>query len=122
MAETKNTNRYRDLEERTFEFAKKCRDYVKKIPRTMSNVEYGKQLIRSSASQAANYIEANESLSKKDFIHRIKICRKETKESNLWLRLCEQDGEDQIKIKEDLENEAYELRKIFSSILEKSSK
>jgi four helix bundle protein len=122
MPETETKNKYRDLEERTFEFAKKCRDYVKKIPRTISNIEYGKQLIRSSSSQAANYIEANESLSKKDFIHRIKICRKETKESNLWLRLCEQDGEDQIKIKEDLENEAYELRKIFSSILEKSSK
>ena len=48
-------------------------------------MEYGKQLARSSGSQAANYIEANESLSKKDFSHRAKICRKEAKESKLWV-------------------------------------
>src|SRR3989344_3515676 len=78
MTENKNTKQY-DLEDRTFEFAKRCRDYVKQLPRITSNIEYGKQLIRSSGSQAANYIEANESLSKKDFIFRIKICRKEAK-------------------------------------------
>jgi len=76
-----------DLEERTFEFAQNCKNYVKKLPRTISTIEYGKQLIRSSGSVAANYIEANEALSKKDFIMRIKISRKETKESSLWLRL-----------------------------------
>jgi len=70
---------FHDLEERTYVFAKRCRDFVKKLSRTLSNIEYGKQLIRSSGSQAANYIEANESLSKKDFCHRIKISRKETK-------------------------------------------
>ena len=77
-----------DLENRTYNFAKRCRNFVKELPRTISNIEYGKQLIRSSGSQAANYIEANECLSKKDFYHRIKICRKESKESRLWLRLC----------------------------------
>ena len=82
-----NTKQY-DLEERSYQFARSCRDFVKKIPRTISNIEYGKQLIRSSGSQAANYIEANESLSRKDFMLRIKICRKEAKESRLWLRLC----------------------------------
>jgi len=56
-----------DLEERTYLFAESCRDFVKKLPRTISNIEYGRQLIRSSGSQAANYIEANECLSKKDF-------------------------------------------------------
>ncbi len=70
-----------DLEDRTFDFAKRCRDFVKKIPRTISNIEYGKQLIRSSGSVGSNYIEANESLSKKDFIMRVKICKKEVKES-----------------------------------------
>lgn len=80
--ETPNSNRY-DLEERTYEFAKRCRDFVRKLPRTISNLEYGKQLVRSSGSQAANYIEANEALSKKDLGHRIKISRKEAKESRL---------------------------------------
>ena len=88
MNKIQNSKQY-DLEDRTFTFAKKCRDYVKKLPRTISNIEYGSQLIRSSGSQAANYIEANESLSKKDFQMRIKISRKETKESYLWLRLAE---------------------------------
>jgi len=108
-----------DLEERTFQFAKRCRDYVKKLPRTIANIEYGKQLIRSSGSQAANYIEANESLSKKDFKMRIRISKKETKESRLWFRLTEP-LKSEVKEKEALIKEAIELQKIFGSILEKS--
>ena len=80
MNNTSNPKQY-DLEERTAVFAENCRDFVKKLPKTTPNFEYGKQLIRSSGSQAANYIEANEALGKKDFLMRIKICRKETKES-----------------------------------------
>jgi len=120
MTESPNSKQY-DLEERTYKFAKRCRDFVKKLPKSISNIEYEKQLIRSSGSQAANYIEANESLSKKDFAYRIRICRKETKESCLWLRLCEV-GENSASEQErkDLIAEALELRKIFSSILDKS--
>ena len=70
-----------DLEERTFLFAVKVRALIKDLKKTLSNLEDGKQVIRSSGSVAANYIEANESLSKKDFIMRIKISRKEAKES-----------------------------------------
>jgi len=93
---------------------------VKKIPRTISNIEYGKQLIRSSGSQAANYIEANESLSRKDFMLRIKICRKEAKESRLWLRLCiTADDKEFSQMQVELIQEAYELTKIFNSIAEK---
>ena len=115
-------NKYRELEERTFHFAERCRDFTKKLQRTAANIEYGRQLIRSSGSQAANYIEANEAVSKKDFAHRIKICRKETKETCLWLRLCELD-KDSILQKEQgrLISEAEELRKIFSAIIAKSS-
>jgi len=65
-------NKIYDLEERTYQFAKRCKDFVNKLPRTVANIEYGKQLIRSSGSQAANYIEANESLSKKDLKYRRK--------------------------------------------------
>jgi len=110
-----------DLEERTEKFAFRCRVFVKNLPKNISNIEYGKQLIRSSASQAANYIEANEALSKKDFCHRIRICRKEAKESCLWLRLCDIGADSQLSAeRERLLAEAVELRKIFNAILNKS--
>lgn len=120
MDKTQNTNKYRELEERTYNLAKRCRDYVKKLPKTIPNFEYGRQLIRSSGSQAANYIEVNEALSKKDFVYRIRICRKEAKESCLWLNLTEPDNSGKSE-RELLINEAEELRKIFSSILGKSN-
>ncbi len=110
-----------NLEERTFLFAKDCRILLKKLPRTIQTIEDGKQLVRSSGSVGANYIEANESLSKKDFYYRIKICRKEAKESNYWLSLlkvCNPEFENDITV---LIQEATELKKIFSSILEKAS-
>ncbi len=71
-----------DLESRTFLFAKNCRYALKSLPKTIGVLEDGKQLVRSSGSVGANYIEANEALSRKDFYYRIKICRKEAKESN----------------------------------------
>ncbi len=73
MTEIQNSKPQYDLEKRTYLFAQKVRDYVKRLPRTISNMEYGKQLIRSSGSQAANYIEANESLGKKDFMMKRRI-------------------------------------------------
>ena len=114
-----NTRQY-DLEERTFNFAKKVRVFLKKIPKTIANIEDGKQLIRSSGSVAANYIEANEALSKKDFIHRIKICRKEAKESRLWLRLVEINKEETERTRQELMQEATELMNIFGAIIHKS--
>ena len=110
-----------DLEERTFQFARGCRDFVKKLPRSICNMEDGKQLVRSSGSVAANYIEANESVSRKDFALRVKIARKEAKECRLWLRLCEpQEMSDFKKDQQLLIAEAVELGKIFGSILEKT--
>lgn len=61
MNEIKNTKHY-DLEERTFNFAKRVGHFSRRVPKTLENIEYRKQLVRSSGSQAANYIEANESL------------------------------------------------------------
>jgi len=110
-----------DLEERTFQFAKAVRLFVKTLPKTIANIEDGKQLIKASGSVGANYREANESLSKKDFVFRIKICRKEAKESSYWLRLIHETNN--LKNANDaisLMQEANELKKIFSSILEKS--
>ncbi|PJB15722.1 four helix bundle protein [Candidatus Falkowbacteria bacterium CG_4_9_14_3_um_filter_38_19] len=117
MNQITNNKQY-NLEDRCFEFARRVRQYVKKLPRTINNIEDGKQVIRSSGSAGANYIEANESLSKKDFIMRAKISKKETKESRYWLRLTEplpQEQKEQIY----LINECMELMKIFGAILEK---
>ena len=109
-----------DLEERTLKFAKNVRTFIKQIPKTISNIEDVKQLIRSSGSMGANYIEANESLSKRDFVMRIKICKKESKETIYWLKMLDLDSKPQLEERrENLINEAGELMKIFGSILEK---
>ncbi len=120
MYNTQNAKQY-DLEPRTFEFAKNARAFVSRLNKSTANLEDGKQLIRSSGSIGANYIEANEALGKKDFTMRIKICRKEAKESRYWLRLVDtqQDSELQ-KERTKLEKEADELLKIFSAILQKT--
>ena len=119
MTEIRNSKQY-DLEERTLKFAKEVIKFVKILPRTIANIEIIKQLIRASGSVGANYIEANEALSKKDFIMRVKICRKEAKESRYWLKLIEVNGEDAEKQRQLLVQEATELMKIFGAILEKT--
>jgi four helix bundle protein len=109
-----------DLEERTYKFAKDVVLFCKKLPRIFNNIECIKQVIRSSGSTGANYIEANESLSKKDFMMRIKICRKEAKESAYWLRLIVDTNDEHFRLEGGgLFQEAIELKKIFSSIIEK---
>lgn len=110
-----------DLEERTFLFAKDVRLFVKALPRTIGNVEDAKQLVRASGSVPANYIEANESLGKKDFQMHIKISRKEAKEARLFLRLM--DLEQTVELENDrdiLMDEASQLIKIFTAILIKA--
>jgi len=120
MNKTQNSKPY-DLEDRTLEFAKKVRAFVKRLSKTIGNIEDVRQLVKASGSIGANYIEANEALSKKDFIMRIKICRKEAKESWYWLRLVDTyaDPEKEVERK-NLEKEAVELMNIFGSILRKS--
>ena len=121
MTKISNSKRVYDLDERTFQFAKAVRLFVKTLSITAANIEDGKQVIKASGSVGANYREANESLSKKDFVMRIKICRKEAKESAYWLRLIhETNGLKNADDAQNLIQEANELKKIFSSILEKS--
>ena len=111
----------RDLEDRTFEFAQSVRAFVKQLPRTVSNTEDVRQLVRASGSVAANWIEADEALSKKDFLMRVKICRKESKESRLFLRLIDAGlSKNNVAACERLAAEAHELTLIFSSIISKS--
>ncbi|MBI2625484.1 four helix bundle protein [Candidatus Parcubacteria bacterium] len=119
MTEIRNSKRY-DLEERTLQFAERVGTYVNKLPKTIPNMENGKQLTRAAGSTGANYIEANESLSKKDFVMRVKICRKEAKESRYWLRLT-RPLPPEISEKEKLAQEATEFVKIFTAILSKSA-
>ena len=115
-----NTVSY-DLEERTRTMAISIRKFVEKLTKTISNIEDSKQLIRSSASVAANYIEANEALSKKDFVYRVKVCRKEEKESLLFLELINTYNNEMLeKEKGSLNQELTELMKIFGAIVSRS--
>ena len=121
MTKIQNSKPVYDLEERTFQFAKDVRLFVKSLPKTIANIEDGKQLIKASGSVGGNYIEANEALGKKDFLMRIRISRKEAKESTYWLRLInETNCLTNTDEAQSLMQEANELKKIFSSILEKS--
>jgi len=113
---TEILNKNYDLEERTFQFTKRVIEFCKELPRTVENIELIRQEVRASGSVGANYIEANESLSKKDFKMRIKI-----KESRYWLRLIIETN----KLTDNSEGkflvrESSEFIKIFSSILTKS--
>jgi len=90
-------NKCYNLEERTFQFAIAVALYCKKLPKNIINYKYIDQVVRSSGSVGANYIEANEALSKKDFAMRIKICRKEAKESAYWLRLIVETNSDEFQ-------------------------
>jgi len=120
MTKIRNSKTY-DLEDRTLAFAKNVRAFLRKFSNTPINNEDGKQLVKASGSVGANYIEANEALSKKDFIMRIKICRKEAKESRYWLKLIDTCSDTELENERQcLEKEATELMNIFSSILRKS--
>lgn len=108
-----------DLEERTLAFAKQVNLYVRNLSKDIANQENGKQLVRAAGSVGANYIEANDSLGKKDFLMRIKIAKKECKEARYWIALTEpRNGENSIKMK--LIDESTQLLKIFGAILLKS--
>ena len=109
-----------DLEERTLLFAQDCRTFIKKVPRTISNIEDCTQLARSSGSVPANYIEANEALGKKDFLMRVKICRKEARESGCWLELITPSVTPSLQDEHKaLQQEACELKLIFNAIVQK---
>ncbi len=107
----------KDLEERTAVFAEQVRLFVRGLPRTLSNIEDVKQLVRASGSVAANCIEGNESLGDKDRVMKFRTCRKEAKECQLWLRLL--NAGDSAAKRDELRQEAHELKLIFSAIVKK---
>ena len=111
-----------DLEDRTFEFARRVRAFVRRLPRTISNFEDVKQLIRASGSVGSNYIEANEPLGKKDFRLHIKISRKEAKECQYWSRLLHTGNVEALDNERTvLVQESIELMRIFGAIVRKTS-
>ena len=109
-------NKY-DLEERTAVFGERIIDFVKTLPKNTINTELIKQIIRSSTSVGANYVEADGAESKKDFRHKIAICKKESKETKHWLRMIARANPNRKEECRELWNEAQELTLIFSSIL-----
>ena len=114
------SNKPYDLEDRTLLFAKDVIEFVGKVPRNLANNEIAKQLIRSVGSVGANYIEANEALGRKDFLMRVKISRKEAKESCYWIKLLTVPAS-LVSNQEAMLQEGVELVKILSSIIEKSN-
>ena len=106
-----------DLEDRTYRFALSVRQFLRKVPRSIITEVDGRQLSRSSGSVGANYIEANDNVGDRDFLYRIKLCRKEAKESRFWLKLLL--IEEPSLVAEEraaLANEADELMRIFAAI------
>ena len=110
-----------DLEERTFQYAKRVREFIKKLPRTISNIKDCGQLADASGSVGANYIEANESLGKKDFLMHVRISLKEAKESRYRLRMVDTGNSTNLESERKLLiQEATELTSIFGSIVNRS--
>jgi four helix bundle protein len=118
MTEITSPKRF-ELEGRTLKFAQRTNGYVRALPPDLVNKENGKQLVRVAGSVGANYIEANDLLSRKDFVMRIKIAKKECKEARYWIILTEA-ADIQKREKEVLLDEATQLMKILGAILEKS--
>jgi four helix bundle protein len=108
------------LEERCHEFGKRVRRFCRKLKLDIMNAEDVRQLVRASGSVGANYIEANENVSNADLKFRLKLCRKESKESVHFLGLLEVFGDEPLnKERNELADEANQLRKIFSSMIVK---
>lgn len=110
-----------DVGERTFQFSKAVRLFVKSVPKTIANVEDCKQLVSASGRAGLNYIEADEARSKKDFIVRAKTSREKVKESQYWLRLISETNDlDNSDEAVTLIKEASELEQALSEIIDKS--
>lgn len=111
-----------DLEDRTTEFAKRVIRLCKVLPKNSINSRLSGQGVGSAGSVGANYREANDALGKKDFIYRLKISRKEAKESIHWLELIAEANPEYKSRMVDLLKEAKELRNILSAIIKKAEK
>ena len=113
-----------DIKERCLRFAVKIVSFVDRLPKTIAGYEIGRQLLKAGTSVGANVEEADGAVSKKDFVNKIGIARKEARESNYWLKVI--DLSNLLKKQNDNEelkwllNESKELMKILSSIMSKA--
>jgi len=105
-----------DLEERTAKFGENIIDFVKRLSENTINKPLISQIIRSATSIGANYMEANQASSKRDFRNKIHICRKESNETKHWLRMISKANQDKNEECRKLWKEAHELTLIFSKI------
>jgi len=109
-----------NLEDRTLEYSKRILKMTRALPTNNTNLYYNDQCIRSGSSTGANYREANDALGKKDFLHRLRISRKECKESIYWLELIIENNPNMKNRIIPLLNEGIEIRNILSSIIIKT--
>jgi four helix bundle protein len=119
MTNDKNKKKY-DLEERTAKFGEEIIEFCKKIPKNIINNPIISQLLRAGTSIGSNYCEADCAESRKDFEHKLGICKKESKETKHWLRMV---AKAEPSLKEEAKRhwrEANELQLIFISIINKS--
>ena len=116
---SQNSAKVYDLEERTVKFGKAIIDFVRMLPQNPINSPLINQIIRSGTSIGANYCEADEASSKKDFSNKISIAKKETRETRYWLKMLAYTNQNLGKQIELLAREAMELNLIFAAIIRK---
>lgn len=121
MTNNQSSHKRYDLEERSTEFARRIIRLCKELPRNPINNRLIGQIVGSAGSVGANYREANDALGKKDFIHRLKIARKESKETIHWLILIEEANEEFKSRMISSHKEAGELKNILSAIIKKAA-
>lgn len=115
-----NNKKIYDLKERTAKFGEAIINFVKTLPENSINKPLISQFIRCGTSIGANYMEADGAESKKDFYHKIAICKKEAKESLHWLRMIATANSDKKDECRKYWEEAHELTLIFSAIIRKN--
>ncbi len=105
-----------ELEERTAKFGESIIDFIQTLKIDEINRPLIRQSIRSATSVGANYMEANQASSKRDFRNKIFICRKESSETKHWLRMIARANPDNCEECKNLWKEAHELTLIFAKI------
>jgi len=115
--EEQSKERKFDLEERTSKFAENIIEFVKKLPKDPRFLPIIVQLIKAATSVGANYCEADDAQSKKDFVHKIAICKKESREAKYWLRIIAKTFPEFAGEAKVFWQEAQEFNLIFAAIL-----
>ena len=110
-----------DLAERTAKFGEAIIAFAKEVPRTAVTLPLVSQLVRAGTSPGANYCEADEAVSRKDFRHNISTCKKEARETKYWLRMIVAAAPEMKAKARPLWQEAHELHLIFATIHRKSA-